>query len=223
MASTRTITPKIVIIGDGLMNARINPASQYVTAQAHLGNREIERLFGFGCNYGNGPLPLLLREAIKAAEVEPRIAVILLQDKPLKNRSEPGSEDDLGVPVEFKDIFDQSLVVETEPRKIAWDQLHAAINSFLGDHVEDQLYTPIDMVTCWSGSINSGGVMKYILFAHPEVLRHMPSWIVQREVPIISTFGHRKQPNRMIWQQQPCFFAQQVEKFLICTVSQSTH
>ena len=60
----RTLMPTI-IVGDGLTNEYLSPEPQYRGHRRNVGQQEISRLLGAGKEFGAGPLPLFLRQAVE--------------------------------------------------------------------------------------------------------------------------------------------------------------
>ncbi len=55
-----------IVIGDGLTNEFLSPEIQFQAYSLHVGLQEIDRLLGSGQDFGTGPLPTFLREAVAA-------------------------------------------------------------------------------------------------------------------------------------------------------------
>lgn len=123
-----------IIICDGLVNARINPASPYSSAKTSIGPSEMARLLGFGKNYGNGPLPTFLQAATKAARDGSKIGVILLQESQenaASNDSHEFEQTFRAFPPQFEDICTYAHLVKTEPCVIPWAQVEKNIEYYL--------------------------------------------------------------------------------------------
>lgn len=69
-----------IIIGDGLTNDILSPQHQFQGVKGHVGQREIERLFGKGRAFGEGPLPTFLRHAVTSSARAAGVGVLLLHE-----------------------------------------------------------------------------------------------------------------------------------------------
>ena len=67
-----------IIVGDGLEEEIISPQVRHLDSRNHVGAREVERLFGRGRGFGQGPLPAFLRAALDHRESGKPVGVILL-------------------------------------------------------------------------------------------------------------------------------------------------
>ena len=83
-----------IIVCDGLTKDILSLEHPYQTSKSSVGRREIERLMGKGKAFGNGPLPVFLREAIEArSRGSIAVRVVLLKEE------EGGSGSELVEPI----------------------------------------------------------------------------------------------------------------------------
>ncbi|MCY2959755.1 MAG: NUDIX domain-containing protein [Planctomycetota bacterium] len=114
-----------IILGDGLDEDVVSAQVRHFDSRAHVGQREVERLFGRGRSHGQGPLPTLLRAALERRARGERIGVVLLAraDDQARNGDHGG--------VRFAPPLDtlagQCSVVACQDGHVPWDGLRAAI------------------------------------------------------------------------------------------------
>ena len=113
-----------IIVGDGLTKDILSLEHPYQTSKSNVGRREIERLMGKGNAFGEGPLPVFLREAIEARSRGAGVRVVLLKEE------EGGSGSELVEPV--AELADGAVVIPTASDVIPWKAL---MNAF-GDAAE---------------------------------------------------------------------------------------
>ena len=115
-----------IILGDGLEEEVISPQVRYFDSRAHVGQREVERLFGRGRAFGQGPLPTFLRTALELREKGERVGVILLAhvDETAEN-GESLAETRFTPTVDA--VAARSSVVRCPGGHIPWDRLRAAV------------------------------------------------------------------------------------------------
>ena len=113
-----------IVVADGLVRAALSPERQFHGLPSNLGAVEIARLMGRGRGYGEGPLPNLLRAAVRNAGT----GVILLREVSPAGAGESTSEEMLSEWVEpLEPLLDGAAEVSCPPGQIAWEPLIEAI------------------------------------------------------------------------------------------------
>ena len=59
---------KTIIIADNLVNDFCGVHSNYREKNVHIGQREVENIFGSESNFGNGPLPTFIKNQLRQKE-----------------------------------------------------------------------------------------------------------------------------------------------------------
>ena len=124
-----------VIIGDGLINEVLSQEHQYQQRPANVGLRESARLLGRGREYGQGPLPTLLR----AATGNDAVTVVLL------GRPEAGVDGEFVDAV--ADLSGRAHIVPSAADALPWSELQHTLagveaSRFLvvGCHTEQRIH-----------------------------------------------------------------------------------
>ncbi|HEX6886018.1 MAG TPA: NUDIX domain-containing protein [Planctomycetota bacterium] len=116
--------PFTIVLGDGLEEEVVGPQVRHLDSRTHVGEREVERLFGRGRSFGNGPLPAFLRAALEQGEGGARVAVFLLA------HVAHGSEEEL-VETRFTApltaLAARATVIACPAGRVPWEDLRAAI------------------------------------------------------------------------------------------------
>ena len=116
MGKSGQLPAHVIIICDGMSNARINPVVQYAGNRENLGRPEIDRLVGSGKQFGKGTLATFLRNAVHAAKKNnSRIHLISLRPLSKGHGDPPANMSEF--PPELADIFSLSHVkhLPTDP------------------------------------------------------------------------------------------------------------
>ena len=118
--------PFTIVLGDGLDEEVLSPQVRHLDSRASVGEREIERLFGRGRGFGQGPLPAFLQLALAEQKAGGRVGVVLL------GRShEPSDEDHGSTAKRFAPPLDEialeTRVIGCPPGRIPWDALRQAV------------------------------------------------------------------------------------------------
>ena len=129
-----------VIICDGLTNAQINPAAQYVMAKDSIGRREIERLMGIGRYFGKGSLPTFLHAAVRARLNGTGIGIIMFQTSSSDQLADANSmsvtAEAFDLPVQLENIQSNAQVIKTGPKTIPWQQLCDTVEALTGNRLQ---------------------------------------------------------------------------------------
>jgi hypothetical protein len=115
-----------IVLGDGLDEEVLSPQVRHLDSRANVGEREIERLFGRGRGFGQGPLPAFLRLALAEQKARGRVGVVLL------GRSrEPSGGDEGETGARFAppldEIAQEARVIGCSPGQIPWDALRQVV------------------------------------------------------------------------------------------------
>lgn len=130
METSNQLPPQVIIICDGMSNARINPAAQYAGNLENLGRLEIDRLIGSGKEFGKGTLATFLRTAINGPpKNNSRIHLICLKHSSKEQGDSPTDVSEF--PPELADIFSLSHVIETGRDNIPWQEISESIGTFI--------------------------------------------------------------------------------------------
>jgi ADP-ribose diphosphatase len=128
--------PFTIILGDGLDEGCLSPQNRHLCARSSVGEREIERLFGRGREFGRGPLPKFLSLALDKAAAGGRVAVILLANmpanEPADEPAEPSPDGDHGFAPPLDELAARCRVIMSRPGQIPWSQLSAAVREASG-------------------------------------------------------------------------------------------
>jgi hypothetical protein len=117
--------PFTVVLGDGLDEEVLSPQNRHLASRSNVGEREIERLFGRGRGFGDGPLPVFLRAVLEQQERSGRLALILLRSAERLSEPEPGREPRFVSPID--ELAERCRVIGCGPGRIPWDDLRQAV------------------------------------------------------------------------------------------------
>ena len=118
-----------IILGDGLEEEVISPQVRFFDSRNHVGPREVERLFGRGRGFGQGPLPTFLRAALELRQSGERVGVILLAHVPETDETEGNGENlaETRFGPALGAVAARSSVIGCPGGHIPWESLRAAI------------------------------------------------------------------------------------------------
>ena len=125
------LAPYTIVLGDGLEEEVISPQMRYFDSRTHVGEREVERLFGRGRGYGQGPLPTFLEAALERRESGARVGVILLAH--VDERADAGAalaERRFGPPLDA--VAARAPVIGCPDGRVPWERLRDAIRELSG-------------------------------------------------------------------------------------------
>ena len=111
---------KAVVIADGLTKSVLSPDHPYRESHDNVGDREIERLFGRGRGFGEGPLPVFLQAV---AEGDPELVLL----SPAAHNTNAG-EDTGGFLEPIDELAGRAAVVPADEGVIPADGLIAALD-----------------------------------------------------------------------------------------------
>jgi len=120
-----------IVLGDGLEEEVISPQMRYFDSRSHVGAGEVERLFGRGRGFGQGPLPTFLRAAIACRESGERVGIVLLAHVDENPEAGEGlAETRFGAPLDG--VVARSSIVACPGGHVPWDRLREAIREQSG-------------------------------------------------------------------------------------------
>jgi ADP-ribose pyrophosphatase len=121
-----------IVVGYGLEEEVISPQVRYFDSRLHVGEREVERLFGRGRGFGQGPLPTFLRAALDRRERGEPVGVILLTNvdetegaDDTDGNGKPSAAARFAPPLDA--VAAKSPVITCPSGLIPWDRLRDAI------------------------------------------------------------------------------------------------
>jgi len=123
--------PYTIVLGDGLEEEVISPQVRYFDSRAHVGEREVGRLFGRGRGYGRGPLPTFLRAALARGESGERVGVILLAHVDEANE-EPGALAETRFAAPLDALATRTTVIRCPAGRVPWERLRETIRERTG-------------------------------------------------------------------------------------------
>jgi ADP-ribose diphosphatase len=118
--------PYTIVLGDGLEEEVVSPQVRYFDSRTHVGEREVERLFGRGRGFGRGPLPTFLRAALEQGESGAPVGVILLTHvDDVDGQPEPLAETRFAAPLAA--LAARTTVIRCPAGRVPWERLREAI------------------------------------------------------------------------------------------------
>jgi ADP-ribose pyrophosphatase len=119
-----------IVIADNLVRSTLSPERQFSGIPSNVGAREVARLMGRGREYGDGPIPRLLRGI---ASDSGGTGLILLREEAPGGPDGDGPGDTLAEWVEpVAPVAESVPVVSCPPGRIAWRELIEAIAGVAG-------------------------------------------------------------------------------------------
>ncbi|MFT7518323.1 MAG: ADP-ribose pyrophosphatase [Kiritimatiellia bacterium] len=110
-----------LIVGTGLTEDTVGPANRFLSGRQHIGLSESARLLGQGREYGDGPVPLLMRAAIEHGERSTGVLLVVEED--------PGPA---GLVAPIADLLDRAHVVQCSQGRVAYADLEAGLHAAVG-------------------------------------------------------------------------------------------
>jgi ADP-ribose pyrophosphatase len=124
-----------IIVGDGLTENFLNSETPYIACNENVGRNEIDRLMGRGRNFGKGPLPTFLRQAIGASNKGADIGILFLRS-PGEPNNRAGVIPSAPEPQEFteslREIATDARVVDIPPGLAPWDRISEGMQRLTG-------------------------------------------------------------------------------------------
>jgi thiamine kinase-like enzyme len=126
-----------IVIADGLTKNVLSPDHPHRAAHENVGDREIERLFGKGKRYGEGPLPTFLRAV--AEGVSARVCGLVLLAPLDSHESDRAASAGASFVETIADLSEHAIVVPTKDGVIPADLLLEAFRNLgvCGDELTD--------------------------------------------------------------------------------------
>lgn len=125
-----------IIIADGLTNDILSPQHQFQGVKGHVGQREIERLFGKGRAFGEGPLPTFLRHAVASSAHAAGVGVLLLHEARAEESQTSSTTSHSSDPASFvgpvRELSDEATVVQSKNDLIPWQSMLRAVQELTG-------------------------------------------------------------------------------------------
>ena len=155
MGKSGQLPAHVIIICDGMSNARINPVVQYAGNRENLGRPEIDRLVGSGKQFGKGTLATFLRNAVHAP-MKNNSRIHLISLRPLSKGHGDPPADMSEFPPELADIFSLSHVIETGNDNIPWKEICESIGTFIGQPFTEAVTDSLNVRFLIVGSSTEG-------------------------------------------------------------------